>query len=131
MTEITGQKLINKKNRNIWASLLFVDIILSLGSNANFNHKHNSYIILNYDYDLGHKLKHFVLYVWRAALNFNTYVSIVWCSQCPCISRQGRQNLSRSSKEGLNKIMKTYTHTHVYAWTVSIWNFSHSSIHNG
>lgn len=79
---------INMKNRNI-LSLLFVDIILSLGSTADFNHNHNSYIISKlWQSALGPKLKYFVPYVWRMVLNIN--VSIVWYSQCPYISKTGK-----------------------------------------
>lgn len=113
------------KKEILWVSISFVGFILSIGYNANFNHKHNSHIIFrHWQYVSGPNWR-IIFFIFKKWLLIFIFMSL-WFDilDVPISQRQKNTKSSRISKKRLSKIMDTHTYTQIFVYTVNIRNFS-------
>ena len=113
------------KKEILWVSISFVGFILSIGYNANFNHKYNSHIIFrHWQYVSGPNWR-IIFFIFKKWLLIFIFMSL-WFDilYVPISQRQKNTKSSRISKKRLSKIMDTHTYTQIFVYTVNIRNFS-------
>ena len=113
------------KKEILWVSISFVGFILSIGYNANFNHKYNSHIIFrHWQYVSGPNWR-IIFFIFKKWLLIFIFMSL-WFDilDVPISQRQKNTKSSRISKKRLSKIMDTHTYTQIFVYTVNIRNFS-------